>query len=60
MLFAVFIDFKKAFDSVNRDLPWAKLEHTFKINGTFLDLLKGMYSSVCTVLQTKRVHFRNF
>ena len=41
--FVVFIDFKKAFDSVCRDLLWSKLQLKFNISGPFLQLLKGMY-----------------
>ena len=46
---AVFIDFIKAFDSVNRHLLWEKLQHQFGKNGQFLSLLKGLYKKVVKV-----------
>ena len=44
--FAVFIDFRKAFDSVNRDLVWSKVERCFGVDGSFLNLLKSLYKCV--------------
>ena len=44
--YAVFIDFRKAFDSVNRELLWNKLQQKFGIQGSFLTLLKGLYNHV--------------
>ena len=44
--FVCFIDFRKAFDSINRDLLWKKLEHNFNIKGRFLNILKTMYENV--------------
>ena len=41
--FAVFIDFRKAFDSVNRDLLWSKVERCFGVDGSFLRI----YISMC-------------
>ena len=42
----MFIDFRKAFDSVNRDLLWSKVERRFGVDGSFLALLKGLYQHV--------------
>ena len=41
-VFACFVDLKKAFDSVNRNLLWHKLT-LYGINGNFLAALEGMY-----------------
>ena len=45
--FACFIDFKKAFDCVNRDLLWKKLAVRFGLSGKFLLALKALYKDVC-------------
>ena len=48
--FACFIDFRKAFDCVDRELLWGKLAARFKINGNFLTALKGLYLKInCAV-----------
>ena len=48
--FACFIDFKKAFDCVDRDLLWGKLETRYNLNGNFLVALKALYKEVrCAV-----------
>jgi len=51
--FACFIDFKAAFDCVNRDLLWKKLAARFRLSGKFFlaqahrqDFLKGGYVDV--------------
>ena len=38
-----FVDISKAYDSVNRDLLWKKLEK-IGIRGSFLDALKALYA----------------
>ena len=40
--FAVFIDFRKAFESVPRSLLWNKPQSQFGLRGPFLDLLKSL------------------
>ena len=40
--FVAFIDLKKAFDSVDRELLWHRLAH-YGIDGKFLDTLKSLY-----------------
>ena len=44
--FACFVDFSKAFDSVNRMALWHKIEHRFGISGPFLNLIKSLYENV--------------
>ena len=47
--FCAFIDFKKAYDSINRDILWHKLEH-FKLNNKLLGAIKSIYKNVlCSV-----------
>ena len=41
--FGCFVDFRKAFDSVNHDLLWNKLNQ-YGINGSFLHSLQAMYN----------------
>ena len=45
-LFVAFIDFQKAYDSINRNLLIQKL-YSAEIGGLFLDMVKSMYKSVC-------------
>ena len=45
------IDLKKAFDNVNRDDLWYKLEQLFGLNGKFIKVLKGMYAEVFSCVQ---------
>ena len=44
-VFACFIDFSKAFDSVHRDLLWFRLLK-FGIDGKFLQVLRAMYTNL--------------
>ena len=44
-VFACFIDFSKAFDSVNRDLLWIRLLK-YGVDGKFLQVLKAMYTNL--------------
>ena len=44
-LFAAFVDFKAAFDSVDRDILFRKLR-SYNINGKFLNILLQMYCDV--------------
>ena len=48
--FCAFIDFKKAYDSVNRDLMWGKLE-SLGLNGPMLTALKSLYHSVSSCVR---------
>ena len=45
--FACFIDFRNAFDYVNRDLLWEKLTGRFGLSEKFLLALKALYKDVC-------------
>ena len=48
--FTCFIDFKKAFDCVNRDVLWEKLAIRFGLSGHFLLAIKALYEDVlCSV-----------
>ena len=44
-MFSAFIDLKKAYDSVDRDLLWGKLE-SLGIQGKILQCIKAVYSDV--------------
>ncbi len=44
-LFCAFVDFKKAFDLVNRDILWYKLIH-YGVRGNILNVIKSMYSNI--------------
>ena len=44
-VFACFIDFAKAFDSVNRDLLWFRLLN-YGIDGKFLQVVRAMYTNL--------------
>ena len=50
-LYCCFVDFKKAFDWVPRDLLWQRLSET-GIHGTMLAALKSMYQSVRACVAT--------
>ena len=48
--FTCFIDFKKAFDCVNRDFLWEKLAVRFGLSNNFLLAIKSLYKDVvCSV-----------
>ena len=49
-LFVAFIDFKKAFDSVNRDALWTILNH-YGIKGKIVNVLKSMYDDVSSCVR---------
>ena len=44
-LYAAFIDFRKAFDSINRDVLWRILA-AYGMEGRLLRMLKAVYSNV--------------
>ena len=43
--FCAFVDFKKAYDSVNREILWVKLEK-LGFNGLLLYAIKALYNNV--------------
>jgi len=49
-LFVAFIDFKKAFDSVNREALWTILNN-YGIKGNVVNVLKSMYDSVSSCVR---------
>lgn len=50
-LYTCFVDFRKAYDSVPRDLLWQKLE-TLGVQGWFLASIKALYGSVPMAVNT--------
>ena len=52
-LYCAFVDFRKAFDFVNRDILWFKLIK-LGVRGKILNVMRGMYSSV-----KSRVKYQN-
>ncbi len=50
-LYTCFVDFRKAYDSVPRDLLWTKLER-LGVHGFFLDGIKALYADVPMVVKT--------
>ena len=48
--FCAFIDFKKAYDSIDRDILWKKLEH-IGLSGYILNAVKSLYSSVSSCVR---------
>ena len=51
-LYCVFVDFKKAFDSVSRSMLWGKMQN-YGYGGKILQMLKGIYKSVKTAVALK-------
>lgn len=50
-LYTCFVDFRKAYDSVPRDLLWTKLEG-LGVHGWFLDGIKALYADVPMAVKT--------
>ena len=57
-LFCAFIDYKKAFDSVQRGLLWRKLLNS-GVNGKVLRVIRHMYAKTKSCVKTRhgRSHF---
>ena len=57
-LFACFVDYAKAFDSVSRSALWSKLL-SYGIKGSILDVIKSMYRDIksCVSLQNNKSQF---
>ena len=51
-LFRAFIDYKKAFDSVQRGLLWGKLLNS-GVNGKVLHVIRDMYAKAKTCVKTR-------
>ncbi len=50
-LYTCFVDFRKAYDSMPRDLLWTKLER-LGVHGWFLDGIKALYAEVPMAVKT--------
>jgi hypothetical protein len=48
--FCAFIDFRKAYDSIQRDLLWHKLK-CYGLQGKIMDALQGIYSAVYSAVK---------
>ena len=57
-LYAAFIDFKKAYDTVNRDLLLQRLK-ALGINGIFLRNIEAMYKTTGYFIKVKSGHLEN-
>ena len=53
--FRAFIDFKKAYDSINRNILWSKLVAA-GINGKLMSSLKSLYSNVSSCVRVNNVY----
>ena len=53
--FAAFIDFSKAYDSINRDILWSKLSH-IGLHGKLHSAIKSLYSSVTSCVRVNSVY----
>ena len=51
-LFCAFIDYKKAFDSVQRGLLWGKLLNS-GVNGKVLRMIRDMYAKAKSCVKTR-------
>jgi exonuclease III len=58
-LYIAFVDFRKAFDSVNRNLLWYTLKNV-GVNGKLYRALKGMYESVLSCVRDKGYYSEYF
>ena len=58
-LYTCFIDFRKAYDSVPRELLWTKLER-LGVHGWFLDGIKALYADVPMAVKTAQGLTANF
>ena len=50
-LYTCFVDFKKAYDTVPRDMLWTKLQR-LGVHGWFLDVIKALYAEVPMAVKT--------
>jgi hypothetical protein len=51
-VYACFIDFKKAFDTINRDVLFYKL-FQYNIKGPFFDIIQNMYKNVLFAVRSQ-------
>ena len=50
-LYCTFVDYRKAFDSIQRSLLWEKLFQS-GVNGNILDIIKGLYNNAKSCVRT--------
>ncbi|MES9880125.1 MAG: reverse transcriptase family protein [Sedimenticola sp.] len=53
--YCAFVDFKKAFDSVDRDILWQRLTHN-GIGGKMFGAIRSLYSSVSACVRVNSLH----
>ena len=58
-LYIAFVDFRKAFDSINRNILWDVLRKS-GVKGNLYNSLKGIYKSVLACVRDKNVHSEFF
>eukprot|EP00745_Piridium_sociabile_P027424 TRINITY_DN4419_c0_g1_i9.p1 TRINITY_DN4419_c0_g1~~TRINITY_DN4419_c0_g1_i9.p1 ORF type:complete len:266 (-),score=25.53 TRINITY_DN4419_c0_g1_i9:396-1193(-) len=58
-LFIAFVDFQKAFDSINRNILWNILRKS-GVNGKLYGALRGVYNSVLACVREKNVYSELF
>jgi hypothetical protein len=51
-VYVCFIDFKKAFDTINREALFYKLSQ-YNIKGTFFDIIQNMYKEVLFAVRSQ-------
>ena len=55
-MYCAFIDYRKAFDSINRPLPWQKLL-SYNINGKLFNVVKNMYDKAKSCVKIYHLYF---
>ena len=56
MPFAAFIDFQKAYDSIQHSLLWKKLKH-YSVNESLLKLLQVIYNGMTSMVRINKTLF---
>ena len=53
--FCAFIDFKKAYDSINRNKLWNRLSD-IELSGKLFNSIKSLYSSIFSCVRVNKLH----